>query len=150
MIDNEKIKLAIEKAKSAAAEHSEHKDQVFTAVLTAELLSAQEQTIIKPAISKKTLSFQELLNEKKPKNEVQKTLLFGYYLEMVTGKSEFTTNDIEDCYRNAKEPKPPNVSDKIKLNIQHGLMMQVGKMESSLTYSLTNTGIKAVELGYVD
>ena len=150
MIDDKKLQEAIEKAKTAASANEEYKDQIFTAVLIKELLSdgAGRDSVAEQTVKQKGLSLQELLKEKKPTNEVQKTLLFGYYLETTMGRTEFAAKDIDECYRKAKEKLPPNLSDKIKMNVQNGFMMQIGKTESAITYALTNTGLKIIDAGF--
>lgn len=150
MIEVKKLQEAIEKAKVASSENEEYRNQIFTAVLIKELIAdtGVEISVAQHSTKQKGLSLQELLKEKKPTNEVQKTLLFGYYLETTIGKTEFTTKDIDECYRKAKEKLPPNLSDKIKMNVQNSFMMQMGKSESSRTYALTNTGLKVIEEGF--
>lgn len=90
----------------------------------------------------KKISLQEFLLEKNPLNDVQRTLLFGYYLEKFGGKEYFSVREIIECFKKAKEPTPINPSDKIQKCISNGWVMQ-GKEQK--TYALTNSGIKVIE-----
>lgn len=145
----EKLRLAIEKAKNLAEAQSEYKSEIFTSILTAELLTDKNEVELnKPSLVNRPISLQELLNEKNPKTDVQKTLIFGYYLETVMGKKTFTKIDIDECYKNAKEQLPPNVSDKLFLNVKNGWIMPVGKTGRQIEYGLTRTGITIVEAGF--
>ncbi len=144
-----RLPAAIEKAKQLAETQPDYKTEVFISVLTAELLvGIAEPLPQQQSGSTKPLSIQELLIEKKPTNDVQKTLVFGYYLEKILGKENFTAKDITVCYKSAREPVPPNVSDKIKMNVQNGWMMQMGKTEKMFLYSLTRTGLAKTESGF--
>ncbi len=145
----EHLRLAINTAKEAASHEAEYGREVFTAVLTSELVLAGGSAPKARPILTKSLSLGELLNSKSPKNDVQKTLVFGYYLEAVKKMKEFSSKDIYACYREAKERVPPNISDKIKMNVQRAWMSTTGKDGISLTYSLTSTGVSAVEQGFV-
>ncbi len=49
--------------------------------------------------TKKTISIQEFLKSKSIKNDVQKTLVIGYYLEKYGMMSSFNTNDIKKGYK---------------------------------------------------
>ncbi|MBN2095490.1 MAG: hypothetical protein JW727_05560 [Candidatus Aenigmarchaeota archaeon] len=100
----------------------------------------------KPFSAEKVLSVKEFLLSKSPKNDVQKTLAIGYYLEKHQGTDCFNLNDIETGFRQAKEPVPGNINDKINKNIRAGCIMEgKGKKEERKCWTLTTTGERVVE-----
>lgn len=100
----------------------------------------------KPEVGRKEVAIKELILAKKPKNDVQKALAIGYYLEKYQGLSCFNVRDLEDGFRAAKEKVPQNMSDKVQINVRKGHMMETkGKKNDLKAYVLTNTGEKYVE-----
>jgi len=100
----------------------------------------------KPEVGRKEVAIKELILAKKPKNDVQKALAIGYYLEKYQGLSCFNVRDLEDGFRGAKEKVPQNVSDKVQINVRKGHMMETkGKKNDLKAYVLTNSGEKFVE-----
>lgn len=94
----------------------------------------------------KTTSIKELMLEKKPKDDVQKTLLIGYYLEKHSKMKDFTPNDLKEGFGSAKEPIPGNVSDKIAQNIRKGHLMEMSKKDDGRrALTVTSSGEKFVE-----
>ncbi len=93
----------------------------------------------------KKLSIQEVLIEKSPSSDVQRTLIFGYYIEKVEGKEEFSVSEITGCFKKVKMTVPDNTTDKINQCIRKGWITP-GKQPK--TYTLTNFGIKAAEEGF--
>jgi len=144
-MNQQKLIDAIKRAKEISESQKEFKNEIFTSILTVELLRDQET--VKTLQVNKPISLQELMNEKKPKNDVETTLIFGYYIETILRKETFNTRDITECYKKAKEKIPPNVSDKIKMNVQNGWMMPVDKKGALFNYTLTRSGIKKIENG---
>jgi hypothetical protein len=110
-------------------------------------MSALEDT---PASKMKTvnkqLSVKEFLLTKKPTNDVQRTLVIGYYLEHFGSMDTFNIRDLANGFRSAKEPPPSNINDKVNMNIRKGHMMEAkeGK-DKSKSWMLTNSGEKVVE-----
>lgn len=101
---------------------------------------------VKPKIVKKKISIKEFILQKRPKDDIQKALAIGYYLEKYKGFSNFNAKDLEKGFRDAREKIPPNVPDKIQGNIRKGHMMEAGEKKSELkAYNLTNSGEKFVE-----
>ena len=96
----------------------------------------------------KPLSIKEFLLKKKPKDDVQKTLVIGYYLEHFEGMDKFNVKDLAAGFRSAREPLPENINDKANLNINKGLMMpSKEKKDKFKSWVLTNSGEKYVEDG---
>ena len=102
----------------------------------------------KTLVAGKKLSIKEFLLTKKPANDVQKTLVIGYYLEHFEGMNEFNVKDLAEGFRSAKEPAPANINDKVNSNIQKGCMMEEKEKKDKLTaWVLTNSGEEFVEEG---
>lgn len=94
----------------------------------------------------KKLSIKEFLLAKKPEDDVQQTLVVGYYLEHLEGVDKFNIKDLAEGFRSAKEPPPTNINDKVNLNIRKGHMMETKeKKDKFKAWVLTNSGEKFVE-----
>ena len=99
-----------------------------------------------PKISKKQISIKEFLISKKPKTEVQKTLVIGYYLEKYRGMKSFNAKDLENGFREAKEKVPGNINNRVIKNINNGHIMESKEKRDKLkAWCLTNTGERFVE-----
>jgi hypothetical protein len=90
-------------------------------------------------------SIREFIISKNPRNDVQKTLAMGYYIEKYEQEDSFNINDIKKCFKDARERIPPNVADKIQLNIKKAHMMDTDKKDGLKGYILTNSGLLEVE-----
>lgn len=102
-------------------------------------LEVQPQTKEEP--STKKLSIKEFILSKKPKNEVQKTLVIGYYLEKRQGFSSFNSKDLEEGFMSAREPVPKNINLAVIGNVSKGHMMEdKERKEKMKAWCLTNTG----------
>ncbi len=122
------------------------------------LLAEHEQRLCdleKPVIgnlqqaSSKMLSVKEFLLPKKPQNDVQRSLAIGYYIEKYGGAKSFNIMDLEEGFRNAKEPVPTNMNDKVNQNMRKGYMMLTKeKKDLRTTWCLTASGEKLVEEGF--
>jgi len=100
----------------------------------------------KTEVSKKQISIKEFILQKQPKDDIQKALAIGYYLENLRGFSSFNFRDVSEGFREAREKVPPNVPDKIQKNIAKGYMMEVSEEKDELkAYVLTNRGEKFVK-----
>ena len=94
----------------------------------------------------KKLSIKEFILTKKPVDDVQKTLVIGYYLEHFESMDRFNARDLADGFRSAKEPPPTNINDKVNLNIGKGYMMEAKeKKDKFKAWVLTNSGERFVE-----
>jgi hypothetical protein len=100
----------------------------------------------KPEVSEKRISIKEFILQKQPKNDIQRALAIGYYLEKLEGFSSFTFRDLAEGFREAREKVPPNVADKIQKNVAKGYMMEASEEKDGLkAYVLTNGGEKFVK-----
>lgn len=103
----------------------------------------------KPESVKKKISIKEFILSKKPKDDVQKTMAIGYYLEKYENLPSFNAKDLEKGFRAAKESVPNNINYKVIRNIDQGCMMEVEEKKNSLkAWVLTNSGEKHVENGF--
>lgn len=104
---------------------------------------------VQPApVAPKVHSIRQFMVEKSPTDDVQRSLVIGYYLEKQSGLASFNAKDIEKGFLDSREKVPGNVADKILKNVWKGHMMQVKDDKDSLkAYVLTNAGTKFVESG---
>jgi len=96
-------------------------------------------------LNKKT-SLREFLINKKPSDDVKKTLAIGYYLEKLGGLDSFNVSDLLGSFEKAKEKKPLNINDKVNMNIKKGHMDEVSKKkDDKKAWHLTSSGELFVE-----
>ena len=107
-----------------------------------------EEFILKPSAKEdliKKISIREFLNSKKPKGDVKKTLVIGYFLENYENLKFFNKSDLVEYFKKAKE-KPQKINDKVYQNIKKGYMMEVDERKDNLKcWCLTNNGLKFCE-----
>ncbi|MBS3101363.1 hypothetical protein J4204_04460 [Candidatus Woesearchaeota archaeon] len=152
------LKEKIEKAKQCVEEESEFKREIFLAVLLKDILteettqSTQKKLEIKSHESKsKPLSIKEFLIEKKPKNDVERVLAMGYFLEKYQSYTSFNSDDLKDAFVKAKEQIPKNIHDKLYLNGRKGHITEYPEdKDNKKAYHLTATGEKIIEGGFKD
>nr|WP_276977391.1 hypothetical protein [Ferrimicrobium acidiphilum] len=103
----------------------------------------------RPRISKQHATPREFLLEKSPRSDNDKTLVAGYYIEMIEKKESFDFDDIEAFYHQAKEAAPKNRRDPPYQNVKKGFFREVGKRQAGMKarnrWALTNSGIFRVE-----
>ena len=106
---------------------------------------------IKPPIDAKKQSVGEFIRHFNFKKHTDFVLSFGYYLEKLSGLSEFTPADINNCYYEAKM-ESSNTSQMIIQNIKRGLMMGAkgDKDKKKKYYTLTSSGVKHIEGHFQD
>jgi len=110
-------------------------------------ISELEKSITaKPVTTKKELSVKEFILSKNCTNDLQKTLAIGYYLEKYKKCLSFNIEDIDCCFREAKEKVPSNINDKVNQNISKGFIMPAKeKKDNKKAWVLTNSGEHYVE-----
>jgi len=95
---------------------------------------------------RKKISIKEFILEKNPKGTYYIGLAIAYYLEKFQGMSSFCIEELEQGFRDAKEPLPKNMSDLTYKNTKNGLMMEAKEQKNNKNaWTLTNTGEKLVE-----
>lgn len=102
--------------------------------------------LAKPGAVKKQVSIKEFIISKKPKDDVQRALAIGYYLEKYEELFSFNVRDLEKGFRDAKEKIPKNINLCVIANIRKGHMMEAKEKKDNLkAWVLTNSGEKYVE-----
>lgn len=108
-----------------------------------------EELILKGAESDKLdkkMSIREYLLSKNPKNNVNRTLAIGCFLEKYKNLKFYNKNDLVEYFKKAKEKAPLNINDKVNLNIKKGYMMEVDEIIGNLKcWCLTKSGMKFCE-----
>lgn len=95
------------------------------------------------------ISLTEFLREKKPSDDVKKTLAIGYYLQCSEGVGKFNVKDLGKGFQRARETKPLNLSDKVNMAIRNGYLDEdAEKKDHKKAWHLTDSGIKFVENGF--
>jgi nitrogen regulatory protein PII-like uncharacterized protein len=108
-------------------------------------ISALEKIPESGVNKRKRISIKEFILEKNPTDDVQKTLVIGYYLEHFRGISPFNTKGLAEGFREAREPVPININDKVNSNIAKAYMMDAGEKKDNLkAWVLTNSGERFV------
>jgi hypothetical protein len=92
----------------------------------------------------KKLSAAELLKKSSVKNQIDRALVLGYYLEKYSGATGFTSTEIGTLGRETKNPFA-NPSDAVAKLTGRGLMMSAGDKEGQRAYALTASGEAFVE-----
>jgi len=99
-----------------------------------------------PKITTKKLSVREFILSKNPKNEMERTLAVGYYLEEYENLTSFNAKDLANGFRKAKEKIPGNINYEVIRNIQKGYMEEAEeKKENRKAWYLTNSGAEYVQ-----
>ncbi len=97
----------------------------------------------------KELTVREFMLAKRPSNDVEKTLTIGFFLEKFSGTRSFNVEDLAQNFALAKEACPPNINDKVNMNIKKGHMAEVReKKDKKKAWMLTNSGERFVESGF--
>ncbi len=86
----------------------------------------------------------EFLKQSSAKNQMDRALLLGYYLENSAGVSNFTSTELAQLGKDAKQPFT-NASDALAKLTARGLMMSAGDKEGQRAYALTASGETYVE-----
>jgi hypothetical protein len=102
--------------------------------------------------SLKRPSPREFLLEKGPGPMIDKTLVAGYWWEVIEGREYFTLDDLAEFLRQAKESPPKNRRDAAYQNVKRGTFREEGARGQSSSaknrWTLTNNGIMRVEEGF--
>lgn len=129
--------MSVENVLEAIKKHLENHEKRISK------LEAQPE--LKDKLTAKKLSIREFLISKKPKTDVDKTLVIGYYLETYQNSLSFNISDVENGFRQAKETVPKNINDTINKNIRKGFIMGAeDKKDGKQSWVLTNLGLQYI------
>ena len=92
----------------------------------------------------KKTSAAEFVKRSTAKNQNDRALVLGYYLEKVSGVSGFTSTELAQLGRETKQPFA-NASDAVAKLTGRGLMMSAGDKDGQRAYALTASGEAYVE-----
>jgi hypothetical protein len=120
-------------------------DKLVTQFLTSRKALSSEPSAPSEALQKggKKTSAAEFLKKSTAKNQFDRALLLGYYMER-SGASGFTSGEINRLGKETKQPFA-NASDAIAKLSGRGLMMSAGDKEGTRAYALTASGETYVE-----
>lgn len=92
----------------------------------------------------KKTSAAEFLKSSNAKNQVDRALALGYYLEKMDRVTSFTSTDLAQLGKDTKQPFA-NTSDIVAKLTGRGLMMSAGDKDGQRAYALTASGETYVE-----
>jgi hypothetical protein len=92
----------------------------------------------------KKTSAAEFLKSSNARNQVDRALVLGYYLEKMDRVTSFTSTEIAQLGKDTKQPFA-NASDIVAKLTGRGLMMSAGDKEGQRAYALTASGETYVE-----
>jgi hypothetical protein len=92
----------------------------------------------------KKLSAGEFVKQSGVKNQIDRALVLGYYLEKYDNVASFTSGDLNEMGKTVKQPFA-NASDVVAKLTGRGMMMSAGDKEGHRAYSLTASGEAFVE-----
>jgi hypothetical protein len=92
----------------------------------------------------KKTSAAEFLKKSTAKNQSDRALALGYYLEKFGGFSGFTSTDLAQLGKETRQPFA-NASDSVAKLTSRGFMMSAGDKEGQRAYALTASGEAYVE-----
>lgn len=92
----------------------------------------------------KQMSAGEFIKKSAAKNQVDRGLVLGYFLEKYQKVSSFTSSDLAEMGKQVKQPFA-NASDVVAKLTARGLMMSAGDKDGHRAYALTASGEAYVE-----
>lgn len=107
---------------------------------------AQDVPAVSPSLKStgKKLSPAEFLARTAHKNQRDRAMALGYFLEKIESLQGFTTSDLKGLEPKIKYPFA-NISDTVLKLVSRGLMMNAGEKEGQRAYALTASGEVYVE-----
>jgi hypothetical protein len=94
--------------------------------------------------SGKKISAAEFLRNTGHKNQTDRGLVLGFYLERMNNQQSFTTSEVGELGVQTKQPFT-NISDTVSRLVSRGLMMSSGEKDGQRAYALTATGEEYVK-----
>lgn len=89
----------------------------------------------------------EMYRKLNPRTHHEKILVFAYFLNTGNGFSEFTGNDIKECYDAVKADSPGNINQVLNHASRTGFLIKLHGGRQ-VRYSLTSKGRHFVERGF--
>lgn len=132
---------------TAPRQYAESKlEELVGKYLTSSTRSAAPESLPRAALEQKgkKLSPPEFLKKLKGANQTDRAIALGYYLEHMESQSNFSTTELRDLARAAKNPFT-NVSDSVARLVARGLMMSAGEKDGQRAYALTASGEEYIE-----
>jgi len=131
--------MEVEEIKNLLKNHEERLEKIES------LLFKNEQSTVASPVSKK-ISINEFTSEKKPSDDLQRTVIFAYFLEKHEGQEYFNAVTIQNCFLRSKHKIPANINDKINQCIKKGWISEhPQKKDDKKVFYITNKGVAAVE-----
>ena len=99
-----------------------------------------------PARLTKKIAPSEFMRKASPRNQTDRALGLAYYLENFQGVESFTTAELTEAGKVAKQRSFTNISDTVARAVSQGLFMSAGEKEGGRrAYALTTSGEEYVE-----
>jgi hypothetical protein len=148
-IDFADLERQISDAEKVSKQFPAHSREVMIAILTADLVASilQSPHLGKVGLSplQKPRTTAELFAEINPVQDTDKVLLAAYCIDSFGGGQEFTSDDLARCLKEAKIHPPSNVSLASLRSARKGNLSQKRKVGKKIFWSITQTGINAIE-----
>lgn len=122
--------------------------QKYTGFKVSEQKITHSQTSNTDSVQKttKALAPNEFIRKMAPKTQVDRGLALSYYLEYHSSLESFTTAELADICKKAKQPAFTNISDVVGQLVSRGLLMGAGDKDGKRAYSLTTSGEEQIEI----
>lgn len=91
------------------------------------------------------VNFAHFLKEKNFNTDIDKVIAAVYYLSEICKKNAITRDDIEQEFKNAKQPSLTNLSASIAVNIKKAHMEELDKIDNKRTFRILQPGIDYCE-----
>ncbi len=99
----------------------------------------------KDVLPMKQESFMEFFIKYKPKKDTDKTLVIMHFLESRWDMENITIKEISEGFKEVREKKPLNISDKLQLLHKKGLIMPSNPTSRLKSWMITRTGLNYLE-----
>jgi hypothetical protein len=143
------IEVDVKTARELSRFYPDEQKEVFTAVLTARLLTNSPGGFSQSADSSgrdaKPVAPAELFAKLKPAHDVTRILAAAFFLDRHRGAAEFAAEELKQCLVEAKVPSPKNPSLAALQNSRKGLMAQKQKAGRKISWYITLSGIQRIE-----
>jgi hypothetical protein len=147
MLSSDKLLSALE-SEIPTVEAANIPDKYKSTLLLLRLLSKRDLPDIALDKTARVESIVEFIREKQPSSHVDKLLVVAYYLEGFKGYQNFTIQDIQSAFTQARLSLSSNTAAFISECVRQGLLLELDSKKDGLkAYRLTISGIDRVEKG---